>query len=308
VAQVTSFRFEILVGEDASTDGTRTVVKDFAQRYPDLIKPRYRERNLGGRANFIDLLGAAQGDLIALLEGDDCWLTNDKLQRQTDLLDAHPDASGCFHNVRLRFDGEAEATLIHQPMVRERVTLVELFSRNPAPTCSVVLRRSCITPLPDWIWNVPFADWPLLVLAADHGDLLYIDEVMGEYRLHAQGVWTRRTLADRALAEIACLRTFDAHFKGRFARVIAEQVARRHLVTAEAALEAGDRVAARQALKGAFDERRGAGLPVFAGAPDLKLTARVLAPRFYAGLRRLRRWGRRKNGSSSTPNHWGPPR
>src|SRR5712671_1493255 len=95
LAQRTNFDFEIIVAEDCSTDGTRAILMDFVRRYPGRILPLLRERNLGMVQNFREALMACRGEYVALLEGDDSWTREDKIQSQADFLDTHPDHAVC---------------------------------------------------------------------------------------------------------------------------------------------------------------------------------------------------------------------
>lgn len=94
VGQRTNFRFEAVVGEDCSTDGTREIVREYARKYPDIIKPLFRKKNLGACRNVVSTLRRCRGEYVAFLECDDYWLDMEKLQKQADYLDAHPECSG----------------------------------------------------------------------------------------------------------------------------------------------------------------------------------------------------------------------
>src|SRR5258706_13079090 len=98
--QVTSFAYEIIIGEDVSTDRTREIVLDFQRQHPDIIpvgladtaeSDRERTLGIGGKTNFIKSLQACQGEHVALLDGDDYWTDAQTLQKQVDFLDRHPD-------------------------------------------------------------------------------------------------------------------------------------------------------------------------------------------------------------------------
>ncbi len=96
VEQKVNFDMEVLVGEDCSTDGTAGIVKEFAEKYPDLFTAYIREKNLGMTANFLDLLRRTQGEYLAVIEGDDYWIDNEYLQKHVDFLDSNKDYSACF--------------------------------------------------------------------------------------------------------------------------------------------------------------------------------------------------------------------
>jgi len=95
IMQETSFRFEVLIGDDASRDKTPEIIKDYAARYPDLIKPVLRAENLGVTKNSKDLRSRAKGRYISPLEGDDFWLDPHKLQKQWEFLEKNVEYIGC---------------------------------------------------------------------------------------------------------------------------------------------------------------------------------------------------------------------
>lgn len=96
LAQETTLRYEILVGDDASEDRTPEIIREYAAKYPDIIRPVLREKNLGaGGGNSRDLRYRAKGKYIAPLEGDDFWLDPKKMQKQWEFLEAHPEYSAC---------------------------------------------------------------------------------------------------------------------------------------------------------------------------------------------------------------------
>lgn len=99
--QKTRFTYEILVGDDASTDRTGSIVRDYAQAYPQIIRPFIREHNLGVTRNLYELLKYARGKYIASCEGDDFWIDPEKLELQINFLENHPEYSGCTHIARV---------------------------------------------------------------------------------------------------------------------------------------------------------------------------------------------------------------
>ena len=95
-SQKTNFDFEVLVGEDCSPDNTAAVVREYADKYPDIIRPFIREKNMGMAANELDLTSRVTGEYLAFLEGDDYWIDENKLQRQVDFMDSHPEYVACY--------------------------------------------------------------------------------------------------------------------------------------------------------------------------------------------------------------------
>jgi glycosyltransferase involved in cell wall biosynthesis len=100
LAQKTDFDFEVLIVEDCSADGTREVVIDFANRYPEKIRLQLSPVNISSNTILMDAIGAARGEFIAFLDGDDYWTSPHKLQKQLDFMTSHPELTLCWHDFR----------------------------------------------------------------------------------------------------------------------------------------------------------------------------------------------------------------
>lgn len=109
LAQKTDFLFELVISDDASTDGSQKIIKEYELQYPDIIRNISKEKNLGSQSNFYSTMQAAKGKYIALCEGDDYWTDNSKLQKQIDFLEKNPEYGLCyaraklFHNTKQKF-------------------------------------------------------------------------------------------------------------------------------------------------------------------------------------------------------------
>jgi glycosyltransferase involved in cell wall biosynthesis len=195
--QETTFPVEILIHDDASTDGTADIVREYQAKYPQLIRTvlqtenqwsKGREASRRARKPFNDM---ARGAFIAFCEGDDYWTDPSKLQKQIAILRANPQASGSFHAVSmLNKNGDILEVRPSRP-VPSRLTFCDVVVRNYLFTCSLVYRSSAAPAWSPWSARLPMGDWPLQVNLARSGDLLGIDEDMGCYRRHLGGVWTR---------------------------------------------------------------------------------------------------------------------
>jgi glycosyltransferase involved in cell wall biosynthesis len=188
--QRTEFDYEILISEDYSTDSTRQIVHEYAARHPH-VRLILSDQNLHCNEVVARGIRDARGEFVALLDGDDCWLSAEKLQKQVDFLDAHPECTLCFHQALVRDDIDGTPdwywTPAHQ---REFSTLEDIWMGNFIATCSTMFRRYALTPLPDWYSTFPVTDWPLHILNAEKGNIGYINEVMGLYRYHTGGAYS----------------------------------------------------------------------------------------------------------------------
>lgn len=187
VSQKTNFNFELIVGDDASTDATPSIIAELAQKYPSIIVPVLRKKNLGIAQNFATTMAAARGEYIALCEGDDYWTDNNKLQIQADFMDKHSSYAICFHPVQVFFEGGEQPSYDYPVNTSQsRYNLDELLKNNFVQTNSVIYRKQDYSSLPT---NILPVDWYLHVYHATFGKIGYIDKVMASYRRHPGGVW-----------------------------------------------------------------------------------------------------------------------
>lgn len=184
VDQITDFPFEIIVGEDCSTDNTREIVEEFARKYPDLIVRNYQAKNVGAVQNAITSYRMARGEYICHMDGDDSALPG-KLQKQAMALDNNPDCVICSHNMKLlTFDGENLARTFRQHN-KVRNTILDLYERLPFFAHS---SKMFVNDLDMRFWGElhPQAlDIEVHVQQAKSGNIYHIDEVLGIYRVNS---------------------------------------------------------------------------------------------------------------------------
>ena len=189
--QKTTFPFEIIVHDDASTDGTPAIVKGYESKYPETFRNIYQTENQLSKANnnVIKItLAASRGKYIAFCEGDDYWNDPLKLQRQVDFLETNPDFSISCHRVFHLLPGMAPE--IHQGSESEETyTIDDLAKGNFIATVSVVFKNGLLSDLPFWLKDAPLGDYVLHMFNARHGKIKYFPQPMAVYR-HGSGVWS----------------------------------------------------------------------------------------------------------------------
>lgn len=219
VMQQTDFRFEALVHDDASTDGTADIVREYAERYPDIIKPIFETENQyskhdGSLGRIMD--ENTHGKYVAICEGDDYWTDPLKLQKQFDFMEAHPECSLCFHaDHRLLPSGEK---VLHKPCELKQFYTPEdviLGGGGFMATNAMFYRWEYILNegRPDFWKKCPIGDMPSMLFLVSKGLFGYIDEAMSVYRVAAIGAWTTRqnTLTIRTRHHKAILKMFDEY-------------------------------------------------------------------------------------------------
>lgn len=195
VEQETNFDYQLVIGDDCSKDGTRTICEQYANQYPQKIKLLPSDKNWGMMPNFIRTLQACSGKYIAICEGDDYWTNPHKLQKQIDFLEQHQDFSLCCHNAyilkkesqtdfskgRLANDAESHEILIEEIMSSD----IRLF--HTATLCF----RNDKNLIPDWFVNCINGDFPLMCLVGAKGKIWYEKDHDAIYRIHETGVTNR---------------------------------------------------------------------------------------------------------------------
>lgn len=177
--------FEVIIGDDCSTDSTGIICQRWATEYPDHIHLLPNSTNLGVIRNFFRVLGEARGKYIALCEGDDYWCDADKLQKQVDYLESHPECGMVYAQVHhynqknksfgITWGGAAETTFDC------------LLSDNCIPTPTVLFRREL---LERYIADIDpekqgwkMGDFPMWLYFSQHSRIHFMAEVMAVYRV-----------------------------------------------------------------------------------------------------------------------------
>ena len=192
VMQRTNFPFEVLIHDDASTDRTADIIREYEAKYPDIIKPIYQTENQYSRGKSIwgeFQFPFARGKYIALCEGDDFWTDPRKLQIQYDYMEAHPECSLCFHRVNVLFDNSSQDV----PLFKQIEERDYSFEDAKIPTCSVFFRnmeeRSHLGQLLSGT-NIKLAFGDVFVwgIMSQYGTLHALSRSMATYRKHQGGV------------------------------------------------------------------------------------------------------------------------
>ena len=224
--QKTDFPFEVLVNDDASTDSTGDIIREYAAKYPEIIRPFYQKENLySRRINLYDVVffPACRGEYIAVCEGDDYWNDPEKLQLQVNWLDAHPEYSACVHNSIGRFTDQPDKVLFAQDGDRDiPFEQVVQGMSHAYHTSSILARREFILNPPDYrdvaYHQGYFTDYAVGVRLGLAGKVRFLDRCMSVYRIGSNpSAWSRgvgqeyHKLKRFVSGEIAMLKTVKQH-------------------------------------------------------------------------------------------------
>lgn len=191
LGQKTSFEYRIIVADDASTDGSPEIIRRYAELNPDRIQVIQRETNLGAMESYRQTLAEVCSEYVIINDGDDWFSDTNKLQRQVDYMDAHPECALCFHPVRIEREGIDGEELFPPRRDWKSQSFEQLLNRNFMQTNSVMYRwafndGSLLQHLPGEI--IP-GDHFLHLLHAERGTIGFLPEIMSVYFRHPGSVW-----------------------------------------------------------------------------------------------------------------------
>ncbi len=204
VSQKTSFRYEIIVHDDASNDGTANIVREYANKYPELIVPILQKENQyskqkGSVRKFIDPL--VRGKYRAHCEGDDFWCDEEKLQKQYKVMEANQNCSMCVHSTKRVNDveievGESFPNIDFKEGVVSTQHMIDSFPEWSFHLSSFFIREAYYKKIytldRELFDSFPVGDIRILYCMAVFGDYYYIEKAMSCYTVNAQNSWTRR--------------------------------------------------------------------------------------------------------------------
>jgi glycosyltransferase involved in cell wall biosynthesis len=220
IGQKTSFDLEIIVSDDCSTDGTADIIAGFAARYPQLIKPILRKQNVGMVKNALETINQCTGDYIAILEGDDFWCDENKLQKQADYLNSNPDCAICYTNGYIFYENEPgrKEFFFGSNTPPPKIDLDYYIRQHPVIPNNTKMFRHNIQPgeLPQWTYSAINWDWVLHVLHLQNGKAGYLDLVSLAYRRHPGAAFNANSEEKILLSGIAVTKHMDAFLNYRY--------------------------------------------------------------------------------------------
>jgi glycosyltransferase involved in cell wall biosynthesis len=191
--QETDFPFEIVIGEDCSTDDTRKVIEEYIKKYPKIVKLIKSEYNVGMNVNFQRTIKVCKGNFIALCEGDDYWTNPKKLQIQIDEMKKNPDVDISFHPAYELIDNKKGKILSQHSNTNKVFTTSEVIQGDGGfmPTASLILKKEVVLDFPNWFYkDAPVGDFFIQIFASIKGGSLYISIPMSIYRTSHTGSWS----------------------------------------------------------------------------------------------------------------------
>lgn len=235
ISQQTNFQYEIVIGDDGSTDEAPRIIADYSVQFPNIIRSYLHKKNLGpsspielgGKNNVIFLFSQCRGKYIALCEGDDYWTDPLKLQKQVDFLETNPEVALTHHQVEVYYENGSPSHQFNPPDQRTETTIIDLLSDTwYVATCSSVFRNVYQDGLPSWFFNTGSGDLGIFLIAAHHGKIQYFNQSMGVYRRHRGGLSNFQHQYNRFFLEnrLKLYQEVNEFYGGIYAEAIHESV------------------------------------------------------------------------------------
>ncbi len=217
VMQKTNFRFEVIVHDDASTDGSTAIIREYAEKYPEIIKPIYQTENQYSKRNgaIRRIMNAhTRGKYVAMCEGDDYWIDPLKLQKQVDFLEENPEYTMCFAMASEKIENSNEEIRPFKEIENRDYTGLEVYKEWLVATSTIMCRRDIYqSELYKEIQenkNFVFGDITLILTCAHYGKLRGMNEIFSIYRRHAGGL-TILTRGKKEFKERYAKHTYEIH-------------------------------------------------------------------------------------------------
>ena len=207
VKQKTDFRYEVLVHDDCSTDKTAQIIEEYAQKYPEIIKAYYEEENQYSKkvSNFLKMAKLASGKYLAICEGDDFWLNENKLQEQYDYITTHPGCTMCITAARLVDMNSKKLGEMHPFKNNGEYGIGHYLNRKAnIPTASILVETNDLIE----VYNTPYrkvsdvGDVPIGLYMFSKGTVHYINRCDVAYRINNPNSWAGRTTGEKYIAHL----------------------------------------------------------------------------------------------------------
>ncbi len=242
VMQQTSFPYEVLVYDDASTDGTPAIIEEYAEKYPNIFKPTlYEKNNYSQGLGYVGLyrgIKEAKGKYVAYCEGDDYWTDPQKLQKQVDFLEAHLDYEICAHETLIKSENiDNERILFSQTDVnifldrhnRSEYDFKDTLTGNIFHISSLMYRNYDVQ-MPDWVAKISAFDMLFYMILAQRGKIHVLPDVMSVYRQHAESLTTSTAEYQTAIPflqlSVKVLLRMNEYWESRYENLIYPIIAR----------------------------------------------------------------------------------
>lgn len=200
VNQNTNFKYEVIVHDDASTDNTASIIQEYADKYPNIIKPILQKENQyskGVRITEEYIYPKCNGKYIAFCEGDDYWCDENKLQKQVEVLETHQDYVACVHQTKMVNLRDNKCSLFVQHNENSFISVKKFFHATmPFHLSSLMVKAAIFKERPSFCFvSKQVGDYPNGLYLALKGSIYFINDLMSVYRRFTEGSWSIKNVS-----------------------------------------------------------------------------------------------------------------
>jgi len=227
IIQKTSFLYEVLIHDDASTDGSAEIIRQYESRYPKIIKAIYQHENQYAKGIRIwpnYQFPRVKGKFIALCEGDDYWTDPLKLQKQVDFLEKNPEFSMCFHNSLVVYENSRKKPHLFTSIDKKEYDIQDIIQKNWFISTQSIVFRTELYDKCEWVNYVAGGDIALQYILATKGKIGAINEVMAVYRKHNAGLTAKFKDGLNALKITEALSFFNYYTNFKYNSMIQNKI------------------------------------------------------------------------------------
>lgn len=217
--QKADFAFEVVAADDCSQDSTPDILREYQANNP-AIRVLPTERHLGITRNYKRGFDACRGEYVAVIEGDDYWISPRKLEALCAFLREHPECPFCFHRV-IRLDEGSEHSAVYPKFTADAQSnplTASLLARENFiggfSTC--VYRRAAVAALDPTLWGMRVREWLFNIVVAQQGTIGYVPEIMSVYRAHPGGLSSQKTPAEQAPELLELVEAYNKYLGFKF--------------------------------------------------------------------------------------------
>ena len=214
-----NINFEIVIGDDCSTDGTMRIIHDYKNKYPDIIHVINRDHNVGMQQNMKECFNTCKGEFIAICEGDDYWTSDRKLKIMYDIMINDKNCLMCFNDINIDCEG-----VINEHFTHEKEKLKdEIYVRDVLFPVNLIANFSCCMYRSDAVKNMSEvfyeskgADFLFNMFILDNGYGRYINEKLSSYRIHKSSQWSSLSEKSKAVNIIKMCFEYNHIFNNKY--------------------------------------------------------------------------------------------